>query len=176
MFLSDEGPTFKTLDFAFYIGSTPTFLYFDLYFNTAYAAHYILFLSDEGPTLKTLHQLLYTFQFINQNNLYSSGELNLRNRNYFHVCQSSCWYSGQCSRPKMKTVSIRYKYRFKSRGILYATFLILLKLLIFSNSNMIFSILIFWPPVKILKVTWRILCAHRLLKRASNAIKANSIP
>ena len=42
MFLSDEGPTFKTLDFAFYIGSTPTFLYFDLYFNTAYAAHCIL--------------------------------------------------------------------------------------------------------------------------------------
>ena len=42
MFLSHEGPTFKTLDFAFYIGSTATFLYFDLYFNTAYAAHYIL--------------------------------------------------------------------------------------------------------------------------------------
>ena len=42
MFLSDEGPTFKTLDFTFYIDSTSTFLYFDLYFNTAYAAHYIL--------------------------------------------------------------------------------------------------------------------------------------
>ena len=42
MFLSDEGPTLKTLDFAFYIGSTPTFLYFDLYLNTAYAAHYIM--------------------------------------------------------------------------------------------------------------------------------------
>ena len=42
MFPSDEGPTVKTLDFAFYIGSTPTFLYFDLYFNTAYAAHNIL--------------------------------------------------------------------------------------------------------------------------------------
>ena len=26
--LSDEGPTLETLDFAFYIGSTPTFLYF----------------------------------------------------------------------------------------------------------------------------------------------------
>ena len=25
MILSDEGPTLKTLDFAFYIGSTPTF-------------------------------------------------------------------------------------------------------------------------------------------------------
>ena len=42
MFLSDEGPMLETLDFAFYIGSTPTFLYFDLYLNTAYAAHYIL--------------------------------------------------------------------------------------------------------------------------------------
>ena len=43
IFLSDEGPmAFKTLDFAFYIGSTATFLYFDLYFNTAHAAHYIL--------------------------------------------------------------------------------------------------------------------------------------
>ena len=39
MFLSDEGPSLQTLDFAFYIGSTPTFLYFDLYFNTAQAAH-----------------------------------------------------------------------------------------------------------------------------------------
>ena len=42
-FLSDEGPTFETLDFAFHIDSTPTFLYFDLYLNTAYAAHYVYF-------------------------------------------------------------------------------------------------------------------------------------
>ena len=39
---SDEGPTLETLDFTFYIDSTPTFLYLDLYLNTAYAAHYIL--------------------------------------------------------------------------------------------------------------------------------------
>ena len=45
MFLSDEGPTFKTLDFTFYIGSTPTFLYFDLYLNIAYAGHKILYFS-----------------------------------------------------------------------------------------------------------------------------------
>ena len=43
MFLSNEGPTFETLDFTFYIGSTRTFLYFDLYFNTAYATHYVYF-------------------------------------------------------------------------------------------------------------------------------------
>ena len=41
MFLSDEGPTLETLDFTIRIGSTPTFLYFDLYLNTAYAAHYV---------------------------------------------------------------------------------------------------------------------------------------
>ena len=41
VFLSDEGPTLETLDFTFRIGSTPTFLYFDLYLNTAYAAHYV---------------------------------------------------------------------------------------------------------------------------------------
>ena len=33
--LSDEGPTLETLDFTIHNGSTPTFLYFDLYFNTA---------------------------------------------------------------------------------------------------------------------------------------------
>ena len=41
MFLFDEGPTLKTLDFTIHIGSTPTFLYFDSYLNTAYAAHYV---------------------------------------------------------------------------------------------------------------------------------------
>ena len=34
LFLSDEGPTLKTLDFIIRIGSTPTFLYFDLYLYT----------------------------------------------------------------------------------------------------------------------------------------------
>ena len=48
MFLSDEGPTLESLDFlnAFYISSTPTFLYFDLYLNTAYASHYVYFTFD----------------------------------------------------------------------------------------------------------------------------------
>ena len=40
LFLSDEGPTLETLDYTIRIGSTPTFLYFDLYFYSAYAAHY----------------------------------------------------------------------------------------------------------------------------------------
>ena len=36
-----EGPTLETLDFTIRIGSTLTFLYFDLYLNTGYAAHYV---------------------------------------------------------------------------------------------------------------------------------------
>ena len=31
LFLSDEGTTLETLDYTIRIGSTPTFLYFDLY-------------------------------------------------------------------------------------------------------------------------------------------------
>ena len=41
LFLSDEGPTLETLDLTIRIGSTPTFLYFDLYLYSAYAAHYV---------------------------------------------------------------------------------------------------------------------------------------
>ena len=42
MFLSDEGPTFETLDFTLHIGNASTILYFNLYLNTAYVAHYVL--------------------------------------------------------------------------------------------------------------------------------------
>ena len=43
MFLSDEGPMLEMLDYTIRIGSTPTFLYFDLYLYSAYAAHFIYF-------------------------------------------------------------------------------------------------------------------------------------
>ena len=45
MFLSDKRLTLETLDFTIRtcVGSTPTFLYFDLYLNTTYAAHYSTF-------------------------------------------------------------------------------------------------------------------------------------
>ena len=33
----------ETLDYTIYIGSTPTFLYFDLYLYSAYAAHFVYF-------------------------------------------------------------------------------------------------------------------------------------
>ena len=40
-FLSDEGPMLETLNHTIRIGSTLTFLYFDLYLYSAYAAHYV---------------------------------------------------------------------------------------------------------------------------------------
>ena len=43
LFLSDEGPMLETLDYTIRIGSAPTFLYFDLYLYSAYAAHYVYF-------------------------------------------------------------------------------------------------------------------------------------
>ena len=42
LFLFDEGPMLEMLDYTIHIGSTPTFLYFDLYLYSAYAAHYVL--------------------------------------------------------------------------------------------------------------------------------------
>ena len=41
LFLSDEGPMLETLDFTIRIGSTPTFLYFDLWLYSSYAVHYV---------------------------------------------------------------------------------------------------------------------------------------
>ena len=41
LFLSDEGPMLETLDYIIRIGSTPTFLYFDLYLYSAYAVHFV---------------------------------------------------------------------------------------------------------------------------------------
>ena len=41
LFLSDKELTLEMLDYTIRIGSTPTFLYFDLYLYSAYAAHYV---------------------------------------------------------------------------------------------------------------------------------------
>ena len=54
-FLHDEGPTLETLDFTVHIGSTQTFLYFDLYLNIAYAAHYVYFTGNMlCPSYRTI--------------------------------------------------------------------------------------------------------------------------
>ena len=42
-----EGQCIKTLDYTIHISSTPTFLYFDLYLYSAYAAHYV-YLTKKG--------------------------------------------------------------------------------------------------------------------------------
>ena len=36
----------ETLDYTIRIGGTPTFLYFDLYLYSAYAAHYVYFVDN----------------------------------------------------------------------------------------------------------------------------------
>ena len=43
VYCPDEGPTLETLDYTIRIGSTPTFLYFDLYLYSAYAAHHVCY-------------------------------------------------------------------------------------------------------------------------------------
>ena len=55
LFLSDEEPMLEMLDYTIRIGSTPTFLYFNLHLYSAYAAHfvYILFTSCH-PRFDTL--------------------------------------------------------------------------------------------------------------------------
>ena len=57
LFLSDEVPTLETLNFAFYIGNTPIFLYFDLYLYTANAAHYVYFIKQSTYNLTVTHCL-----------------------------------------------------------------------------------------------------------------------
>ena len=44
--LPNEGQTLETLDYTIRIGSTPTFLYFDLYLYSAYAAHYVYYFNS----------------------------------------------------------------------------------------------------------------------------------
>ena len=57
---TDEGPMLETLDHTIRIGSTPTFLYFDLYLYSAYAAHYVYFKDVNG--LESLsHDHLWKF-------------------------------------------------------------------------------------------------------------------
>ena len=86
MFLSDEGPTLKTLDFYIRIGSTPTFLYFDLYLYTAYAAHYTFIkrvwdrsyneLASGWPRYKWPPDIQSLRRFFRKNKLHLGGGVN----------------------------------------------------------------------------------------------------
>ena len=67
MFLSDEGPTLKTLDFTIYIGSTPTFLYFYLYLNNCLRSTLSLFISK----LYACHlDLVFPLKFLKHRNIF----------------------------------------------------------------------------------------------------------
>ena len=60
----------ETLDYTIRIGSTPTFLYFDLYLYSAYAAHYIYFKLGSDPKIKAninLSYLICCSRFFNSN-------------------------------------------------------------------------------------------------------------
>ena len=53
-------PSFKTLYFTFYIGSTPTFSYFDLYLNNAFARNVRLYV------LYRQYTNLFIFRFVSE--------------------------------------------------------------------------------------------------------------
>ena len=48
----------ETLDYTIRIGSTPTFLYFDLYLYSAYAAHYVYFNPKDTLLPRVINNLL----------------------------------------------------------------------------------------------------------------------
>ena len=62
----DEGPMLETLDHTIRIGSTPTFLYFDLYLYSAYpyAGHYVYITNPAvwlAERLKLFQLAIYNF-------------------------------------------------------------------------------------------------------------------
>ena len=71
VFLSDEGPTLETLDFTIRIGSTPTFLYFDLYLYSAYAAHYVYNKKFTSKSKFLLHLYLGKLYYSRWNAIYT---------------------------------------------------------------------------------------------------------
>ena len=95
IFLSDKGPTFKTLDFTFYTGSTSTFLYFNLYLNNTYPAHYIICFSltkayVQNVRLRFLYRQytnLFIFRIVSENCLRSTLRCLFRK----YICYLSNW-------------------------------------------------------------------------------------
>ena len=64
----------ETLDHTIRIGSTPTFLYFDLYLYSAYAAHYVYVTFMIGFSLTSKRDIFgHTLKFIYVNSLGLSG-------------------------------------------------------------------------------------------------------
>ena len=55
----------ETLDYTIRIGSTPTFLYFNLYLYSAYAAHYVYYIGFKLVTQFHIFDISYRFVYIN---------------------------------------------------------------------------------------------------------------
>ena len=67
-FLSDEGSTLETLNFTTRIGSTPTFLYFDLYLYSACLRSTL--------RLLLMHVNRFTPQKVKKKQAFQGGEVN----------------------------------------------------------------------------------------------------
>ena len=64
LFLSDEGPMLETLDYTIRIGSTPTFLYFDLFLGTRLFELTNQLASSPEPPLPPLSTTVYVYKCI----------------------------------------------------------------------------------------------------------------
>ena len=68
----------ETLDYTIRIGSTPTFLYFDLYLYSAYAAHYVYFIIINTKSHLPLHNKVHALFKIYGNNNNQIGQRSSR--------------------------------------------------------------------------------------------------
>ena len=87
LFLFDKGPMLETLDYTIRIGSTPTFLYFNLYLYSAYAAPYV-YLSQHclRPTVLIVHQCFNIVQHWQSNtSLLEHGKHALQSTQLFRL-------------------------------------------------------------------------------------------
>ena len=103
LFLSDKGPMLETLDHTIRIASTPTFLYFDLYLYSAYAAHYVYFNNPlaEVCSLWVLSSLAVVFYVVFTLYFYSPGA------SYEADCDccSKCGEANRCGSDSWSLVS-----------------------------------------------------------------------
>ena len=84
----------EMLDYTIRIGSTPTFLYFDLYLYSAYAAHYVYYLiyiylcveeiwlptlEDKIRITARINQITYMYIFVQYDIIYTHFKRRLSN-------------------------------------------------------------------------------------------------
>ena len=66
----------ETLDYTIHIGSTPTFLYFDLYLYSAYAAHYVVL----NVRFKSCYDIPLILTILGEGGMDELGELSVEER------------------------------------------------------------------------------------------------